>query len=235
MAKFFELPFEIRTQIYRLLIDWEDSFKFGSIETHTQLYKIHPSILHVDKTISHEAGLTFYRDNPVELWIEVDYDKRDTIDNVLNAALGALTDKDAVPRSWQCCVTVHLSYGDDESEFYHSLLILHEKQAKYLALSGAPPGKDILHGWRQWFSGGSWRISHLWERPGRQDVEKTSPMQGLRTRRGSSWGVGSVVPGDDFVKYLERLLPAPFPVEGHGLAGNGSKASQPCPCDERYS
>ena len=220
MAKFFDLPFEIRTQIYRLLIERDIKFHFGSVDTHTSLCNVYPSILQVNKRISHEAGLTFYRDNPVEIWIEVDYDKRDTIDIVLDAALAALIDEDAVPRSWQCSVTIHVSYGRNESEFYHSQLILHEKQAKYLALSGAPPGKGILDGWRQWFSGGSWRITHFYASTLRRDIKKKSPMEGLRTRRGRSWRVGSVISGDDFVKYLERLLPCP-------LKGMGSREPDP--------
>ncbi|KAL8792676.1 MAG: hypothetical protein Q9195_004736 [Heterodermia aff. obscurata] len=209
MAKFMDLPLEIRTQIYRLLIDWDIAFRFGPMDFLTKLCNINPSILQVNKTISYEAGLTFYRDNPAEVWIEVDHDKRDTIDGIVGAVLGALTDKNAVPHSWQCCVTVHVSYGDTESEFYHSQLILHEKQAKYPALSGAPSGKAILDGWRQWFSGGKWRISSLWVSRSRYAWVNGS-MQDLCTRRGRAWRVGDVISGDDFVKYLERLLPSPL-------------------------
>ena len=209
MAKFFDLPFEIRTQIYRLLIEREISFGFGSGDSIPKLCKIQPSILQVNRAISHEAGLTFYKDNPVRIWVDIDCDKRDAIDVVLDAALVALADKDAVPYSWQCCVTVHVSYGGDESEFYHSRLILHEEQAEYLALRGAPQGKDILDGWRQWFSGGGWFIKSFWVSASRGNGGKKAPVQGLRTRRGRSWRAGSVISGDNFVKYLERLLPPP--------------------------
>ena len=209
MAKFFDLPLEIRNQIYRFLIDADQSFLFGSTENLIKLRNIHSSILQVNKTVSQEAGLTFYKDNPVEIWVVVDYDNRDTIDLLLDTALGALFDEDAVPCSWQCGVTVHVSYGLNESEFYHSRLILHEKQAKYPSLSGAPLGKDVLDGWRQWFSGGSWRIGSFYLSKLRGHAGKEDPMRALCTKRGKSWKVGTVISGDDFVKYLERLLPSP--------------------------
>ena len=210
MAKFMDLPQEIRTQIYRLLIDWDRPFLFGTNETLTKLCKIESSILLVNKTISQEAGLTFYKDNPAEIWIAVDYDQRSVINSVLSAALETLIYENAAPRTWQCCVTVHVSYGRHESEIYHSSLILYEKQAKYLDLAGASPGKDVLAGWRQWFSGGVWCVRSFWAYGSRGDDEKKNPMRALRTKRDRSWTVGGAISGDSFVNYLDGLLPSPL-------------------------
>lgn len=213
MATFLDLPLEIRSQIYRLLIDWEETFSFGSGALKPKLHKVHPSILCVNKTISHEAGMTFYRDNPGQIWIEVDYDKRDTIDIKLDAALLDLTDQDAVPQSWQCAVTMHVSYGLSESEFYEGRLILCERQLRYPTLSAAPEGKGILGGWRQWFSGGRWYVRHFYAPAMRKAKSGTqAPIKGLRTRRGRSWKVGDIILGEVFVSYLERLLPQPWPL-----------------------
>ena len=166
-----------------------------------KIRKIEHSILRVNKRLSNEAGLVFYRDNSVELWIEVDYDKRDTIHIMLDAALAALTDEDFGPRSWKCCITIHVSYGTEESEFYEGRLIMYKEQAKFPSLSGAAHGKEISEGWRSWFSGGDWYI--------RQFYVSRFKMDGLRTRRERSWKVGSTISGDDFVQYLERLIPPP--------------------------
>ena len=145
MATFWDLPLEIRTQIYHLLIDWEQYFCFGSgiSVSRPKIHKIDPSILRVNKRLSDDAGSIFYRDNLVELWVEVDYDKRDTIDIMLDAALVALTDKEAGPRSWKCRITIHVSYGNKESEFYEGRLIMYKEQAKFPSLSGAAHAKEI--------------------------------------------------------------------------------------------
>ena len=210
MATFWDLPLEIRTQIYHLLIDWEQYFCFGSgiSVSRPKIHKIDPSILRVNKRLSDDAGSIFYRDNLVELWAEVDYDKRDTIDIMLDAALVALTDKEAGPRSWKCRITIHVSYGDKESEFYEGRLIMYKEQAKFPSLSGAAHAKEISEGWRSWFSGGNWHIRHFYvSRSKSKKVGTSAPMDGFQTRREGSWKVGSTISGDDFVEYLERLIP----------------------------
>ena len=175
-----------------------------------KLHKIDPSILRVNKRLSDDAGLIFYRDNLVELWVEVDYDKRDTIDIMLDAALVALTDENSGPRSWKCCITIHVSYGTEESEFYEGRLIMYEEQAKFPSLSGAAHAKEISEGWRSWFSGGNWHIRQFYvSRFKSKKVGTSVPTDGLRTRRERSWKVGSTISGHDFVEYLERLIPPP--------------------------
>lgn len=208
MATFLDLPSEIRTQIYHLLIDWEQSFGFGSGILMPRIHKTDPSILRVNKRLSDEAGLIFYRDNTVKLWVDVDYDKRDTIDIMLDAALAALTDEDSGPRSWKCCITIHVSYGVRESEFYEGRLIMYEEQAKFPSLSGAAPAKDISEGWRSWFSGGNWYIRTFYVSTFRSKKAGTAaPMEGLRTKRDRSWKTWDTIFGENFVEYLERLVP----------------------------
>ena len=154
--------------------------------------------------------MTFYRENPTAIWVELDEHMHEKVDTILNKLVVNLTDDEWAPSSWQCSVRVHVSYaqecGQTGSEFYHSQLVLHQLHAKYPTLSRAPLGKDILSGWRQWFSGGNWRVSNFLLAMARGQVGR-KPLKHARTKRDRSWRVGDVIPGDDFVKYLERLQP----------------------------
>ena len=211
MANFFDLPIELRTEIYLYLdlIDWDQTFSYGSGDIMPKLHNIKPSILLINKAFSYDAGVFFSRYNPVQIWIEVDYEKPETIDNMLEAALTALTKEsdNGISRSWQCLITIHVCYGVTESEIYESRLVLYEKHTRYPTLPGAPPGKDILAGWRQWFSGGTWRASNFYVSTLQWVVRRLRPAPNVRTLRDHSWKAGAGIAGEDFVAYLQRLVP----------------------------
>ena len=216
MANFLDLPLELRSQIYCYLID-QETLAFGSDPLLPKIHRIFPAILHANKLISYEAGLLFYRENPVHLWVEIECDRGDKIEQTLNSALAALFEEN-LPRSWQCYITLHVSYGKFESEFYDGRLILFKNQERYPTLSGAPQGREILEGWRQWFSGCGWYIKGLFASSFRRSMPIGAPTKNSRSRRDRSWRLGTMVAGEDFVKYLERLLPEPSPLSNSGPA-----------------
>ena len=210
MAHLLNLPLEIRSQIYSYLIDWDNTVTFGSEPLYPKIHKISPAILRTNKQISHEAGMTFYRENPLQLWIEIDYDKQQLIDITFDAALTALSDE-ALPRAWECLVTVYVSYGMSESEFYVGRLTLLEVQEKYPSLCGAPEGQGIQEGWLKWFSSDEWYIKALFAPASRRSIACNAGTKRGRSLRYPVWKAGRVISGDAFVRYLKRLLPAKEP------------------------
>lgn len=206
MAGIFKLPLEIRAEIYSYLINPDELIVFGSEPLMPKIRKIDPIILRVNKALSHDAGMAIYRANAVELWVELDCDNGDTIGIIFDTALAALTDE-STPPSWQCLLTVHMSYNN-QAEMYQARLILHQRRAKYSDLDGAPEGKGVDMGWRSWFSSTEWQVKglHSWRsRPGTQKL----PVKAPPFERDISWRAGAWICGDNFVKYLEQMLPDP--------------------------
>lgn len=205
MTGLLDLPLELRNQIYSYLIEPDEVSHFGSEPLMPKIHKISPAILRTNNALSYEAGMYFYQNNPAELWIELDHEKRDTIDITLDAALVALTDA-STPTSWQCLLTIHISYGKLEAEIYQATLILHQSQLKYPGLRGAAEGKEIGNGWRCWFSGAEWDVKglYMWTPRG---LFVGAPAKGPRSLRDASWQSATRISGDGFVGYLERLLP----------------------------
>ena len=201
---FLNLPLELRDQIYSYIQNPGELVVFGSEPVMPKIRKFDTTLLYVSKALSHDAWMAFYRANPMEVWIELDCDNGETIDMTLDTALAALTD-DGVPPSWQCLMTMHLSYCN-QSEIYQGRLILHQRQAKYSAIEGAPEGKGVHMGWRSWFSSTEWQFkgSHSWRsRPGTQQL----PVKAPRFARNISWRPGVWICGDDFVEYLKQMIP----------------------------
>ena len=209
MPGLLDLPLELRNQIYSYLIEPNEVSRFGSEPLMPKIHNISPTILRVNKALSYEAGMYFYRNNPAKLWIELDRDKRDVIDITLDTALAALTDE-STPASWQCLLTILVSYGDIETEIYQATLILHQSQKKCPGLRGAPEGKEIDQGWRSWFSGGQWNVKGLYNwSPHYGYAPLGAPAKARQSLRTQSWVAGTRIMGDDFVGYLERLVPSP--------------------------
>ena len=204
MNSLLDLPLELRAQIYSYFIDPDDQIVFGSEPLMPKIHKIDPIILRVNKALAHDAGMALYRANAVELWIELDCNNRDAIGIILDTALAALTDE-STPPSWQCLITMHVSYGN-QSEIYQARLILHQRQARYPGLDRAPEGKGVDMGWKSWFSSAEWQVKglHSWRsRPGR----KRLPVKAPRFARDIPWRTGTSICGDNFVRYLEQMLP----------------------------
>ena len=206
MAGLLSLPLELRAEIYSYLINPDELFVFGSEPVMPKIRKIDPTIFRVNKALSYDASMALYRANAVELWIELDCDNNDTIDIMLDAALAALTDK-TTPPSWQCLITVHMSYSN-QAEIYQARLILHQRQAKFSGLDAAPEGKGVDMGWRSWFSSTEWEVKGLYSWRTRHGRHKM-PVKAPRFARDISWRAGAWICGDDFVKYLAQMLPDP--------------------------
>ena len=201
---YLNLPLEIRAKIYSYIQNPGELVVFGSEPVMPKIRKFDTTVLYVNKALSHDAGMAFYRANPVEAWIELDCENGDTIDMTLDTALAALTDEN-LPPSWQCLITMHLSYNN-QSEIYEARLILHQRQDKYSAIEGAPEGKGVHMGWRSWFSSTEWQVKglHSWRsRPRTKKLTVKAP----QFARDVSWQAGAWICGDDFVKYLKQMIP----------------------------